>query len=185
MNLGQRLPEETFAYVAVSTHSQLSGADTEKMLLDQIGSVDTASRTQAEQNLRQLEQTLGVSASKLLDGVGGQSVLGIATPAGSSIDALGIGMQTLTQFNLTWILELKDDSEYKKLAAGLKQKVLPGVREVSVTDNGAGFTLTARGIPLPVSLRVKFLDKYLFVTAPLTPPNPCRSSDMHPLRRAR
>jgi hypothetical protein len=165
LNLGQRLPEETFAYMAVATHSQLSGADTEKMLLDQLGSVDTASRTQAEQNLRQMEQMLGVSASKLLDGVGGQSVLGIATPVGTSVDALGIGTQALAQFNLTWLLELKDDSEYKKLAAQLKQKILPGVREVSVTDNGTGFTLTPRGLPLPVSLRVKFLDKYLFVTA--------------------
>ena len=165
LNLGQRLPEETFAYIAASTHSQLSGADTEKMLLDQIGSVDSASRAQTEQNLRQLEQMLGVSASKLLDGVGGQSVLGISTPAGTSLDALGLGTQALAQFNLTVVLELKDDSEYKKLAAQLKQKILPGMREVSVTDNGTGFTLTPRGIPLPVSLRVRFLDKYLFVTA--------------------
>ena len=165
LNLGQRLPEETFAYIAASTHSQLSGADTEKMLLDQIGSVDSASRAQTEQNLRQLEQMLGVSASKLLDGVGGQSVLGISAPAGTSLDALGLGMQALAQFNLTVVLELKDDSEYKKLAAQLKQKILPGMREVSVSDNGTGFTLTPRGTPLPVSLRVKFLDKYLFVTA--------------------
>lgn len=165
LNLGQRLPEETLAYVAASTRSQLGGADMEKMLLDQIGSVDTASRTQAEQNLRQMEQMLGVSASKLLDGIGGQSVLGIAAPSGTSLAALGIGTQALAQFNVTWMLELKDDSEYKKLAAQLKQKILPGVREVSVADNGNGFTLTPRGLPLPVSLRVKFLDKYLFVTA--------------------
>jgi hypothetical protein len=165
LNLGQRLPQETFAYMAASTRSQLSGADTEKMLLDQIGSVDTASRTRAEQHLRQLEQMLGVSASKLLDGIGGQSVLGIATPVGTSVDMLGIGTQALAQFNLTWVLELKDDSEYKKLAAELKQKILPGVREVSLTDNGTGFTLTPRSLPLAVSLRVKFLDKYLFVTA--------------------
>ena len=165
LDLGQRLPEETFAYIAVATHSQLNGADTEKMLLDQVGSADTAARTQAEQNLRRLEQTLGVSTSKLLDDAGGQSVLGIATPAGTSLDALGLGTQALAQFNLTWVLELKGDSEYKKLAAGLKQKLLPDVREVTVTDNGSGFTLTPRGTALPVSLRVKFLDKYLFVTA--------------------
>ena len=165
LNLGQRLSQETFAYIAVSTRTQLSGADTEKMLLDQIGSVDTPSRKEAERNLRQLEQTLGVTASKLLDGAGGQSVLGIATNAGTSLDALAIGPQALAQFNLTLVLELKDDSEYKKLAAELEQKLLPGLHEVALAEHGAGFTLTPRALPLPVGLRVEFLDKYLFLTA--------------------
>jgi hypothetical protein len=39
------------------------------------------------------------------------------------------------------------------------------VREVTMTEDGPGFALTPRGAPLPVSLRVKFFDKHLFITA--------------------
>jgi hypothetical protein len=164
LNLGERLPEETFVYVAVSTGTKLSGAETEKLLLDQLSSLDPRARAQVEQGLGQLEQLLGVSASKLIEGAGGQSVLGLSAPAGTSIEALGTSPQALAHFNLTWVLELKDAAEYKKLAAQLKKKLLPGVREVTVSDDGPGFSLKPR-LPLPVSLRLKFFEKYLFLTA--------------------
>jgi hypothetical protein len=63
------------------------------------------------------------------------------------------------------VQQLKDDSEYKRLAAQLKQKLLPSIREINMTEDGPGFALAPRGVPLPVSLRVKFFDKHLFITA--------------------
>ncbi|MEO6601282.1 MAG: DUF4339 domain-containing protein, partial [Polyangiaceae bacterium] len=138
LELGSRLPEETFCYLDFSTRTKLSGADTQKLLLDQVGSVDPRSRTQVEQGLHQLEVLLGVSAVKLIDGVGGQSVIGLSATPGTSLEALGVGPQAVANFNLTWALELKDATEYKKLAAQLKQKLLPTIREVAVTDDGAG-----------------------------------------------
>jgi hypothetical protein len=164
LNLGERLPNETFAYVALSTSSQLTGVETEKLLIDQLSAVDPNARSRVEQGLRQMEQVLGVSASKLLDNAVGQSVLGLSAPVGTTIDTVGIGPQAVSHFNLTWVVELKDATEYKKLATQLKQKILPGVREVIVKDDGAGFSLAPR-LPLPVSLRLRFIDKYLFLTA--------------------
>ena len=165
LNLADRLPAETFAYVALSTRTKLSGAEAEKLLLDQLGSLDPRSRTQTQQGLRQLEQLLGVTASKLFEGLGGQAVLGVAASPDTVIAQLGTGPAAAAHFNLTLIQELKDDTEFKKLAAQLKQKVLPGVREVAVTEDASGFTLAPRGTPLPISLRLKFLDKHLFLTA--------------------
>ena len=165
LNLADRLPSETFAYLALTTQSKLSGAETEQLLLDQLGSLDAHSRAETEHGLRQLEQLLGVSAAKLLDGVGGQAVLGVAASTDTAIDQLSSGPAAASHFNLTWVQELKDDSEYKKLAAQLKSKLLPGLREVTVSDAGTGFDIAPRGTPLPISLRLRFLDKYLFVTA--------------------
>ncbi|MES1179512.1 MAG: DUF4339 domain-containing protein [Myxococcales bacterium] len=166
LDLGARLPEETFCYMGFSTRTKLSGADAQKLLLDQVGSIEPRSQAQVEQGLHQLETLLGVTASKLFDGVGGQSVIGLSATPGVALEALGAGAQAAANFNLTWVLELKDGAEYKKLAAQLKQKLLPTFREVTVTDDGAGgFSVARRLLPVPVSLRVKFLDKYLFVTA--------------------
>ena len=165
LDLAQRLPEETFAYAAFSTHGKLTGGEAQKLLLDQMAAVDPRAKNETEQGLKQLEQLLGVSVAKLIDGIGTQSVLGISTPASTSIDALGIGPQAAAHFNATWVIELKDDSEYKKLAASLKQKFFPRVREVTFTEDGPGFSLVPRGVPVPVSLRVKFFEKYLFITA--------------------
>ncbi len=165
LTLGQRLPEETLAYVALSTRSKLTGAEAEKLILDQVGSVEPSARAQVEGGLRQMESLLGVTAVKLLDGVGGQSALGIAAEANTSLDTLGVGPQALAHFNLTWLLALKNESEYQQLAAQLKTKLLPSVHQVAVTSDGTGFSLAPRGMPLAIGVRVKFIDNHLFVSA--------------------
>jgi hypothetical protein len=168
LDLPGRLPEETFAYVASSTKTALTGTELEKLLIDQLGLIGPDARHEVEQRLGQLETGLGVSVSKLIDGVGGQTVLAVSASPATSFAGLSASPQSLGQFNLTWVLELKDLAEFQKLAAGLRTKVLPTVHEVATAPDGAGFSLTARGLPVPITLRVKFLDKYLFVTAGLS-----------------
>ncbi len=169
LNLSDKLPAETFAYMAFSTRSKLGGAEMEKLFLDQLSSVDARTHNQAEQGVREFEQLLGVSTAKLLDGIGGQAVLGLAASEGTAIDQLHNEQTAASRVNVTYVQELKDPSEFKKLSAALKARILPGAREALVTPEGDGFTLTPRGTPLPVSLRVKFLDKYLFITAGANP----------------
>jgi hypothetical protein len=167
LELPNRLPVEAFAYVAVQTETKMTGADLQKLLLDQIGAAEPRSRREVEQGLAQLEQLLGVSMVKLVDGLGGEAALAVAAPLDAALDAatLSQGPQAAAKLNVTWVQQLKDDSEYKRLAAQLKQKLLPTIREANMTEDGPGFTLTPRGAPLPVSLRVKFFDKHLFITA--------------------
>ena len=165
LNLSDKLPAETFAYAAFSTSTKLTGAEIEKLLLDQLSTVDARTHNQAEQGIREFEQLLGVSTAKLIDGIGGQGVLGIAASPGTTFEQLSSEQIAASHVNVTYVQELKDASEYKKLTAALKARILPGAREVLVTPEGDGFALTPRGTPLPVSLRVKFLDKYLFITA--------------------
>lgn len=167
LELPSRLPVETFAYVGFQTQTKLSGAELQKLVFDQMEAANPRSRREAEEGIQQMERALGVSVAKLVDGLGGEAVLAVSAPADLSLDAglLSPGPQAAANFNVTWVQQLKDDSEYKRLAAQLKQKFLPSVREANVTEDGPGFALTPRGAPLPVSLRVKFFDKHLFITA--------------------
>jgi hypothetical protein len=167
LELPNRLPAETFAYAAFQTATKMSGADVQKLIFDQMEAADPRSKRQAEEGLAQIEKALGVSMTKLVDGLGGEAVLAMAAPTDVALDAsiLAQGPQAAAKFNVTWVQQLKDDTEYKRLAAQLKQKVIPSVREVTLTEDGPGFALTPRGAPLPVSLRVKFFDKHLFITA--------------------
>jgi hypothetical protein len=145
----------------------MSGAEVQKLIFDQLEAAEPRSKREAEQGLAQMEQALGVSFSKLVDGLGGEAVLAMSAPVDVALDpaVMAQGPQAAARFNVTWVQQLKDDSEYKRLAAQLKQKVIPGVREVALTEDGPGFALAPRGATLPVSLRVKFFDKHLFITA--------------------
>ncbi|HXK17303.1 MAG TPA: hypothetical protein VNG33_05865, partial [Polyangiaceae bacterium] len=167
LELSSRLPVETFAYAAFQTQTKLTGADVEKLIFDQLEAANPRSKREAQQGLQQMEQALGVSMAKLIDGLGGEAALAFTAPADVALDAsiLAQGPQAAAKFNLIWVQQLKDDSEYKRLAAQLKQKIIPSVRETTLTEDGPGFALTPRGTPLPVSLRVKFFDKFLFITA--------------------
>jgi hypothetical protein len=167
LELPSRLQAETFVYAAFQTETKLTGADLQKLILDQVEAAEPRSRREVEQGLQQLEQMLGVTLAKLVDGLGPEAVLGIAAASDATLDpsTLAQGPQAAAKLNVTWVQQLKDDSEYKRLAAQLKQKLLPSIREVNVTEDGPGFSLSPRGAPLPVSLRVKFFDKHLFITA--------------------
>jgi hypothetical protein len=167
LELPNRLPVETFAYVALSTQMKMTGVEVQKALLEQLESANPRSRREVQQGIEQLESVLGVSVAKLIDGVGGEAALAISAPPELSLDAglLSPGPQAAANFNVTWVQQLKDDTEYRRLSTQLKQKLLPAIREATVTEDGPGFVLTPRGAPLPVSLRVKFFDKHLFVTA--------------------
>lgn len=167
LELPNRLPVETFAYAAVRTETKMSGAEVQQLVLDQLAAANPRSKREVEQGLAQLEQVLGVSVAKLVDGLGGEAVLALAAPADFVLEPslLAQGPQAAAQFNVTWVQQLKDDTEYKRLSAQLKQKLLPSMREATLTEDGPGFALAPRGAPLPVSLRVKFFDKHLFVTA--------------------
>lgn len=167
LTLANRLPAETFAYVSFQTETKLTGAEVQKLILEQLEAAEPRSRREVEQGLQQLEQLLGVSVVKLVDGLGAEAALGLAAPADIALDASVIaqGPQAAAKLNVTWVQQLKDDGEYKRLAAQLKQKVVPGVREVSMTEDGPGFALAPRGAAPPISLRVKFFDKHLFITA--------------------
>ncbi|HYQ15483.1 MAG TPA: hypothetical protein VEQ58_06995 [Polyangiaceae bacterium] len=167
LELSSRLPVETFAYLAFQTQTKLSGADVQKLLFDQLQAAEPRSKREAEQGLQQLEQLLGVSFAKLVDGLGGEAVLALSAPLDATLDAnlLSGGPQAMSSFNMTWVQQLKDDTEYKRLSAQLKQKLIPSVREATLTEDGPGFALTPRGATLPISLRVKFFDKHLFITA--------------------
>src|SRR5207253_1676406 len=95
-------------------------------------------RAALENGLHQLEAMLGVSASKLLDGVGGQSVIGLSAEPNVSLGTMGAGAEAAAHVNLTWVLELKDETEFRKLVVQLKQKLLPTFRRAWVVDDGAG-----------------------------------------------
>ncbi len=167
LELPSRLPAETFAYLALQTQTKMKGADVQKLLFEQLEATDARSKREAEQGLAQLEQLLGVSVARLIDGFGDEAVMSLAASSDIALDPslLSGGAQAAAKFNVSWVMQLKDDSEYKRLAAQLKQKLLPAVREVTVSEDGPGFALAPRGMPLPISLRVKFFDKYLFITA--------------------
>jgi hypothetical protein len=167
LELSNRLPVETFAYAAFQTQTKLSGAEVQKLLFDQLEAANPRSRREAEQGVQQLEQLLGVSVAKLIDGLGSEAVLSIAAPVNATLDAslLAPGPQAMANFNVSWVQQLKDDAEFKRLAAQLKLKILPNAREATLVEDGPGFTLKPRGSPLAVSLRVKFFDKHLFITA--------------------
>jgi len=167
LELSSRLPVETLAYAAFQTQTKLTGAEVQKLLLDQVEAANPRSRRDMEQGLQQLEQVLGVSVAKLVDGLGSEAVFAVAAPLDASLDAslLAPGPQAMANFSVSWVQQLKDDTEYKRLAAQLKQKILPSVREATLVEDGPGFALKPRSAPLAVSLRVKFFDKYLFITA--------------------
>jgi hypothetical protein len=165
--LANRLPIETFAYAAFQTQAKLSGAEIEKLLMDQLDAAKPGSRSEAEQALRHFEQSLGIHVATLIDGLGGEGVLAFSAPSDFVPDAglLSRGPEAASNLDVTWVQELKSDAEYKRLAAQLKTKLLPAVREVTITEDGPGFALTPRGSSAPLSLRVKFFDKHLFITA--------------------
>ena len=77
-----------------------------------------ARSAKSNRGLLQMEQALGVSLAKLVDGLGTEAVLAMARAQrcrpGSKASSPK-GRRQAAKFNVTWVQQLKDDTEYKRL----------------------------------------------------------------------
>jgi hypothetical protein len=163
LDIVNRLPAETFAYIAFTSKGTEKGADVQKRLVDQVKGADPSSAASIEQNLAQMEAEIGVSLAKLIDGLGGQGVLGVAAPQGFRYDPAR-GTDQMSDFAAYAAFQLSDEATFKTALTNIRAKLGPMVeREASIEEVPGGFLLTPKSGTPPIVVQIQIADKTLII----------------------
>lgn len=152
LNLHERLPSDTFAYLELSTRFAVSGKQVEGALFDAAASIDASTLRGLQRVVDKLHDETDIELSDLVEISGHQAVLGIVADDGDLKEMLGGNVEELT---MVGIAEVSD----KKRAQGLVHDLrdyLEGRYDVSRKEGG--FLAERKGQP---SVMVKLAGEHL------------------------
>ena len=141
LELAQRLPAETLAYLAFTLNAGDTGAAREQMLLDRIARTDARVGAHINSAVDQLEAQFGFKLADFLGAFGDRAALSLVAPEDYSL-ALGDPRQLAQGIALEQIFAVKDEAVLRAtLKAALTQVTrVPGL--VTLKEEADGFTLT-------------------------------------------
>ncbi len=162
LTITDRLPSETFAYVAAATGTGLSGADLRRSMLAQIQKGDPAVAGRVTAELAHAEAELHVSFDQLLGSIGDQGALALLAPPDYSIE-LANPYQAAARFAVVYVQTLKDEAPGRALFAQLKTQFEQRHGPALIHEDADGYSATPTDNALGVSLQLRFSKGYLYL----------------------
>src|SRR5690606_16505502 len=122
LDLYEKLPKETVAYLAFSTKKDGSGTEIKDRILDEAEDVDKASAKQIEKMLETMEKELDFSLEEALDALGEQAVIALALSSDVEIDDDKKPQEWIEDAGFALLLHVADEEKAKKMVSALKEK---------------------------------------------------------------
>jgi hypothetical protein len=163
-----RLPNETFAYVASVTKTQLSGSELRRLLLEQVAKSDPDTARQVTTALAQLEEQLQTHFDDVLGSIGDQGALAVLAPTDYSL-SLAQPSQIAADFAVVYLQALKDEAPARALLGQLKQHFGALVDKAQIHEDPDGYSVLPNDDSLNVSLQLHFVKGYLCLAVGHTP----------------
>ncbi len=160
LTIADRLPRETFGYVAAVTQTGLSGADLRRLMLEQIQKSDPTVAGQVTAQLARAEAELHVSFDQLMGSMGDQGALALLAPQDYSIE-LASPAQAAARFAVVYVQALKDEAPERALFAQLKAQFEQGHGPALIHEDPGGYSATPNDNALGVSMQIRFSKGYL------------------------
>ena len=164
LTITDRLPSETFAYVAATTKTGLSGAELRRAMLTQIQQGDPAVAARVTAELAHAEAELHVSFDQLLGSIGDQGALALLAPPDYSIELAG-PYQAAARFAVVYVQALQDEAPGRALFAQLKTQFEQGHGPALIHEEADGYSATPTDNALDVSMQLRFSKGYLYLSA--------------------
>jgi hypothetical protein len=169
LDLFEKLPKETVAYIAVSSKSDLDGKEQVKRILKQLKAVDEHSSEQLEKGIDEMDKELGIGLAEILDAIGDQMVFALAVDRELTIDEKKKPDEYIEQGAAAYLLAVGDKDKAKKVVKTLREKLFeegPLKDAYDVDKKGEGFDATpkqeGKGAP---EIRVRLTDDHLLIAA--------------------
>jgi hypothetical protein len=161
LSLGERLPAEAFAYATGITKSQLSGAELEQAMLQQVASADANRADDVRAGIALIEQRLHVHFDQVLDSLGDQGAVALVAPPDYSLE-LASPPQMLANFAIVGVQALKDEAPLRSLLKQWRAELGPLADQYLVQEDADGYALTPKDNPLGLGAQARFSKSYAF-----------------------
>ncbi|MFO0550632.1 MAG: hypothetical protein U0271_19720 [Polyangiaceae bacterium] len=143
LDLDQRLPADTIAYVEASGQLPLDGKEYTRALTAYTETIDVRLARRLDAQLSEWDERLGIGLDTILDATENQVVLGLVADPRLSAEDLEDEARTYEALGLVGIAEIDDQAKVEKLMRAAREE-LEYKDQFEVKTNDAGFTARPR-----------------------------------------
>ncbi|MEM1029789.1 MAG: DUF4339 domain-containing protein [Myxococcota bacterium] len=142
IDIQDHLPQETFAYIAMSTKSDLSGEEAKDRMLKEFEDLDEDDAKDFEEALDKIEDELDLKLEDVLDALGDQIAFAVAAESGFEFDPKTSPTDLIGELGFGIVVAVEDEEKAKDLVATLREKAFedgPLEKMYELEDVGEGF----------------------------------------------
>jgi hypothetical protein len=162
LELGRTLPQETVAFLDMSTKVAKRGKEGRALLIRALSQNATDGGASMQQEIERAEKELGIDIGDVLSAVGEEGVIAIAARAGFTYNPKV--QVSWKDFAVVYEQKLEDEAAAKKIMTALRGKAVEAKAPVKITIQGDNFTSEpASDASFIPRVDVKYIKKKLFV----------------------
>lgn len=156
----RRLPADTVAYMAVSTHTKMNGTGIRTLVIKHVSDTDPTAAKELKDGLDEMERWLGFKIDDLIDAIGDEMAFGLLVDPAFKLDPSNGAADELNNIGAVYAIAVKDDAKAKAITAKIRAKLAgPDFKgAINVTTFPDGFKVEAAkstpAFPIP-ALTVK------------------------------
>lgn len=165
MDLWEKLPDTTIAYVSASNSRKLEAKERKELMFEFLKQVDRDAGRNADKSLDKAEEVLGISFDRISEAIGDQIVIGVVTTDKFKLDKDFKPADIPETLGVDAILRTNDHEAAEKLVKVLREKAFedgPLGKMYDVDKKEDGFIATPRQDELPL-VRVILRDEDLLI----------------------
>jgi len=164
LELPNKLPADTLAYLAFSTKTGMTGEEAQKQILKNLEEEDEKAAEQFEEAMEQSKEKLGLDIKTFYDLLGDEAILAVTVD-----DDLDFAMiekkdkEALEHLGVVFALQIKDEDKAKKVVKKAQEQLeeLGKMMKADISDKDGGFIVEPEDDSVPVIGSLTFQGKYL------------------------
>ncbi len=149
-----RLPTETFAYVAGVSNDAVSPANLLQLLEQASASADRGSELQVQASLGQAEEQLHLALADVLGAFGDQAALAVLSAGALPLERDAPGPLS-SKFAVVYLQSVSDEASARALVARLATRTLPRLDRAQVRADAEGLAVFPDGNALGLSAQLR------------------------------
>ena len=162
LDIYEKLPKETVAYMAVSTKTDLDGKAMRKEVFKALRNFDKDQAEQFDKMLDAMAEEFDVELEKVFDAIGDQVVMALVLPEKFEIDS-DKPQESLLEATGVWAIHVGDKDAADKIVKTIRQKAFedgPMKESYDVSKKDGGFKAEPKEDGEP-HFQIRFVEDYL------------------------
>ncbi len=153
LNLHQKLPLGTFAYIAAGSEKKEDGKEFRNRLIKQVRASDARAADEMERGLDEIEKQVGIRFEEVVDSVGNQVALGLVAETDTKLDPKLPPDTYIAKSAALFLVQVGNQDAADKVIKQARRKLFdegPMKEAYEVKDQGKGFRAVPKEPKLPV-----------------------------------
>jgi hypothetical protein len=164
LELPNKVPADTLAYLAFSTKTGMTGEEAQKQIIKNLEEEDEDAAEKFEEAMEQSKEKLGLDIKTFYDLLGDEAILAVTVDDDLDFEMIEKkDKEALEHVGVVFALQIKDEAKAKKVVKKAQEELeeLGKMMKAEISDKDGGFMVEPEDDSVPVIGSLTFQGKYL------------------------